>query len=196
MTKPKEAFNYYNIDCGFIPAPVKLAFSDEVFAEILKDHNINTKEKALELGMAEVHQFTEGKNTLIVMVFNLEECVTADPSLLVSTICHEAVHCAHRVMEYAGDDKADWGEETFCYLADSIARQVYVGIQIEVMKRARKTNRGLPKQKGKAGGGSVVQVDIEHNRGTGQVGDIKPAGIFYRAEDGERDIKSPPDSGI
>jgi hypothetical protein len=86
-------------------------------------------------------------------------------------------------MEYAGDDKADWGEETFCYLADSIARQVYVGIQTEVNKRARKTNRSVPKQKSKRGGGTVVQVDKLSDGLSGQDSDTKPADPFHRIKD-------------
>jgi hypothetical protein len=143
---------------------VKLCFSNESFAEILKDHNINTKEQALELGMAEVHLFTEGKNSLIVMVFDMKECLSADPSLLVSTICHESVHCAHRVLEYAGDEKEDWGEEVFCYLTDSIAKQVYVGFQQEANKRAGKTDRSKTQKTSKGKRGSLIQMGIERDR--------------------------------
>jgi hypothetical protein len=144
--KPKK-FDYYNIDTGFLPSQLKLCFSNEVFQKILKDHNIQTKEEALELGMAETHIFTEGKKAVMVVVFDLVECDSADPSLLVSTICHESVHCAYRVLEYSGDEVGDWSEETFAYLTDHISKQIYTGIQVE--KRKREEHRIAAEQKGK-----------------------------------------------
>jgi len=190
-TKQKPKYDYYNVDTGFIPAPVKLTFSNDVFAEILRDHNITTKDQALELGMAEVHTFTEGKKHLIIMVFDYEECLSADPSLLVSTICHESVHCAHRVMDYAGDDRADWGEETFCYLTDHIAKQVYVAFQVESQKRAGKNNRAVSKQKSKRSGRTVLQVGEFNQRGAGSSGDTQPTGEVRGVENSNGETQPP-----
>jgi len=174
ITKQKPKYDYYNIDCGFLPAQLKLCFSNEVFQQILKDHNITTKEEALELGMAETHIFQEGKKSVMVVVFDLAECDSADPSLLVATICHESVHCAYRVLEYSGDEVGDWSEETFAYLTDHIAKQIYTGIQVE--KRKREDNRILSEQKGKRKPRTKLQVDIDNHGGTGQDSNPKPAG--------------------
>jgi hypothetical protein len=187
--KPKK-FDYYNVDCGFFPAQLKLCFSDAVFQQILKDHKIDTKEEALELGLAETHVFQQGKKSVIVVVFDLAECITADPSFMVSTIAHESVHCAYRVLEYAGEEEGEWGEETFAYLTDHIAKQIYVGIQTEATKRAGKTDRAVSKQKGKRVRGNVPKVDLQHNGSAGQNSISEQTSALGRTQDSNGSIES------
>ena len=193
-TKPKPKFNYYAIDTGFLPSQLKLCFSNEVFQQILKDHQINTKEEALELGMAETHIFTEGKKSVMVVVFDLEECDSADPSLLVSTICHESVHCAYRVLEYAGDEVGDWSEETFAYLTDHIAKQIYTGIQVE--KHKREEHRVLSEQKGKRKPRTKLQVDQLSDGGTGQNSGYESASVVRGTENGNGQTQRKTRAGI
>jgi hypothetical protein len=187
--KPKK-YEYYNVDCGFFPAQLKLCFSDAVFQQILKDHKIDTKEEALELGLAETHVFQQGKRSVIVVVFDLAECLTADPSFMVSTIAHESVHCAYRVLEYAGEEEGEWGEETFAYLTDHIAKQIYVGIQTEATKRAGKENRAVPKQKGKRVGRVVPKIPVNNIGSTRQNDSDKFKNIICGAENDERGTES------
>ena len=175
--KPKK-FNYYNVDAGHFPAQIKLCFSDDVFQEVLKDHKIPVKEHAFTIGMAETHNFSQtGGANLIVVAFNLEECDSADPSLLISTIAHESYHIACRVFDHIGEDEA--GEESTAYLLDHIAKQLYAGIIVEKGKRANtgKRDRSPPKQAGKESGRTKLQVGQLGSGGSGSHTVFKPASI-------------------
>ena len=100
--KPKP-YSYYTVDSGFYNAPVKLCFSVQAFNDILKDHNINTKETALSIGVAECHYFTENKAALIILVFDFDELENdEDMSNIFATIVHESCHCVRRIFEYIG----------------------------------------------------------------------------------------------
>ena len=184
--KPKK-FNYYNVDAGHFPAQIKLCFSDDVFQEILRDHKIPIKEHAFTIGMAETHNFSQtGGANLIVVAFNLEECDSADPSLLISTIAHESYHIAQRVFDHIGEDEA--GEESTAYLLDHIAKQLYAGIIVEKGKRANtgKRDRSPPKQAGKESGRTKLQMDQLSSGGAGQDSAVEQPSVVRGAQDGER----------
>ena len=184
--KPKK-FNYYSVDAGHFPAQIKLCFSDEVFGEILRDHKIPLKEHAFTIGMAETHNFSQaGGANLIVVAFNLEECDTADPALLISTIAHESYHIARRVFDHIGEDEA--GEESTAYLLDHIAKQLYAGIRVEKEKRANigKGNRSSSKQAGKESGRTKLQVDLNSSGGAGQDHTIESEGVVRGTENSDR----------
>jgi len=73
MIKKKKSYNYYKLNVGFFPDVVKLCFDDKVFQQILKDHNITLKASALDTGCAETHQIGDGKQGIIILVFNIAE---------------------------------------------------------------------------------------------------------------------------
>lgn len=171
---PKE-WGYYHVDCGHFPAQIKLCFSNEMFQRVLKDHGITHKTSALDEGIAETHYLTDGKEGVIVLAFDLKECVDEDPSYLAGVIAHEATHCVCRVFEHIGEPVEEIGEESRAYLTEHIVKQITAGIRMEMDKNARKENRKLLKQKGKGDGRAEPKVDQHNNGGPGQDSDTKPS---------------------
>lgn len=170
---PKE-WGYYHVDCGHFPAQIKLCFSNEMFQRVLKDHGITHKTSALDEGIAETHYLTDGKEGVIVLAFDLKECVDEDPSYLAGVIAHEATHCVCRVFEHIGEPVEEIGEESRAYLTEHIVKQITAGIRMEMDKNARKENRRLPKQKSKGDGRAEPKVDQHDNGRPGQDSHTKP----------------------
>lgn len=164
---PKN-WGYYHIDCGHFPAQIKLCFSNETFQKILADHGITLKASALDEGVAETHYLTDGKEGVIVMAFDLKECVDEDPAYLAGVIAHEATHCVCRVFEHIGEPPEEIGEESRAYLTEHIVKQITTGIRMEMDKNAREADRKLSKQKGKGAQGPEPKVDQHDNGGAGQ----------------------------
>lgn len=174
---PKE-FGYYHVDCGHFPAQIKLCFSDDMFQRVLRDHGIREKATALDEGIAETHYLTDGKQGIIILAFDLDECIDEDPAYLAGVIAHEATHCVCRVFEHIGEEPDEIGEESRAYLTEHIVKQITTGISMELDKRARKASRKPSRQKGKAGGGIEPKVDIVNNRRPGPNSVSQPAGAF------------------
>lgn len=163
---PKN-WGYYHVDCGHFPAQIKLCFSNEMFQKILLDHGIAYKASALDEGIAETHYLTDGKEGVIVLAFDLKECVNEDPAYLAGVIAHEATHCVCRVFEHIGEPVEEIGEESRAYLTEHIVKQITTGIRMEMDKNARKADRELSKQKGKGAQGPEPKVDKHDNGGPG-----------------------------
>jgi len=161
---PKN-WGYYHVDCGHFPAQIKLCFSNETFQKILLDHGIAMKASALDEGIAETHYLTDGKEGVIVLAFDLKECVDEDPAYLAGVIAHEATHCVCRVFEHIGEPPEEIGEESRAYLTEHIVKQITTGIRMEMDKNARETDRKLFKQKGKGPGRDEPKVDQHDNGG-------------------------------
>jgi len=161
---PKN-WGYYHVDCGHFPAQIKLCFSNEMFQKILLDHGIAMKASALDEGIAETHYLTDGKEGVIVLAFDLKECVDEDPAYLAGVIAHEATHCVCRVFEHIGEPPEEIGEESRAYLTEHIVKQITTGIRMEMDKNARETDRRVSKQKGKGTGRAEPKVDQHDNGG-------------------------------
>jgi hypothetical protein len=161
---PKN-WGYYHVDCGHFPSQIKLCFSNETFQRVLKDHGITEKATALDEGIAETHYLTDGKQAVIIMAFDLKECVDEDPAFLAGVIAHEATHCVCRIFEHIGESPEEIGEESRAYLTEHIVKQITTGINMEIQKNARKEHRTASKQKGKGAGGSQPKVD-QHDNGS------------------------------
>ena len=164
---PKN-WGYYHVDCGHFPAQIKLCFSNETFQKILMDHGIAMKASALDEGIAETHYLTDGKEGIIVLAFDLKECVDEDPAYLAGVIAHEATHCVCRVFEHIGEEVEDIGEESRAYLTEHVVKQIWKGIEMEKEKRAREADRAVSKQKGKRAKRADVQVDKHSDGSAGQ----------------------------
>lgn len=180
MTKK---WDYFHVDCGHFPVQIKLCFSNDDFQKVLRDHDIIMKATALDEGIAETHYLTDGKQGIIVMVFDLEECEGEDPAVLAGVIAHEATHCTCRVFEHIGEEPEDIGEESRAYLTEHIVRQITKAIEVQKERDARKTSRAVPKQKGKAAGRAEPQVDQHNNRRAGQDRVPEPDDPPGRAQD-------------
>lgn len=192
--KPKKKYDYYKLDVGFYPDVMKLCFDDKVFQQILKDHNITLKASALDTGCAETHQIGDGKQGIIILVFNITEIGDTTPEVF-DTIAHEVSHSIDHLAEFIGEDDGISGE-TRAYLTGSLVKQIFKIYEHEKEKRARKTSRVLPKQKSQGNGGPVLQVDQLNQRGSGQNSFFEqqstPSGVknrFWQTE-------PPPNSGV
>jgi len=163
---PKQ-WGYYHVDCGHFPSQIKLCFSNETFQRVLRDHGIAEKATALDEGIAETHYLTDGREAIIILAFDLAECVDEDPAYLAGVIAHEATHCVCRVFEHIGEPPEEIGEESRAYLTEHIVKQITTGIRMEMEKRARKENRSAPNKKGEGKWGPLPQVDQHGDRGPG-----------------------------
>lgn len=151
---------YFHVDVGFFPVPVKMCFTPKAFYKVLKDHGITAQPDMapLELGIAETHSFSTTKEAIVIVVFNLVECVD-NAALLASVIAHESTHVVARILEHIGEDVEDFGEESRAYLTEWLVRQMFTACLVEVGKIAkRKENRTKAGKKGQGEGGPVPEV--------------------------------------
>ena len=175
---------YFHVDVGFFPVPVKMCFTSQAFYKALKDHGIAAQPEMapLELGIAETHSFSTPKEAIVIVVFNLIECVD-NAALLASVVAHEATHVVARVLEHIGEDVEDFGEESRAYLTEWLVRQMFTACLVEVAKIAkRKENRTKTGKKDQGEGGSVPEVGKPvDDGGTGQASVLQqpsdPSGV-------------------
>lgn len=157
MVKKKKNYNYYKLNVGFFPDVVKLCFDDKVFQQILKDHDVTLKASALDCGIAETHLIGDGKDAIIILVFDMS-LVNDNLGELVDTIAHEVSHAVDHLAEHIGEED-NFVHETRAYLSGHLAGQIFKICMHEKEKYARKANRKIPDKKGKRNGRPDVQVD-------------------------------------
>ena len=157
MNKKKKKYNYYKLNVGFFPDIVKLCFDDKIFQQILKDHDVTLKASALDCGIAETHLIGDGKDAIIILVFDMS-LVNDNLSELVDTITHEVSHAVDHLAEHIGESD-NFVNETRAYLSGHLAGQIFKICMHEKEKYARKASRKVSKQKSKGIGGTIVQVD-------------------------------------
>ena len=145
---------------------VKLCFDDKVFQQILKDHDVTLKASALDWGIAETHMVGDGKDALIILVFDMS-LVNDNLGELVDTIAHEVSHAIDHLAEHIGEED-NFVNETRAYLSGHLAGQIFKICMHEKEKYARKTSRKVPKQKSRGIGRTDGQVDLNSNGSTGQ----------------------------
>ena len=166
MVKKKKNYNYYKLNVGFFPDVVKLCFDDKVFQQILKDHDVTLKANALDCGIAETHLIGDGKDAIIILVFDMS-LVNDNLGELVDTIAHEVSHAVDHLAEHIGEED-NFVHETRAYLSGHLAGQIFKICMHEKEKYARKTNRKVPSKKSKGIGGPDVQMDQLSLGGSGQ----------------------------
>lgn len=157
MVKKKKKYNYYKLNVGFFPDIVKLCFDDKVFQQILKDHDVTLKASALDCGIAETHLIGDGKDAIIVLVFDMS-LVNDNLGELVDTITHEVSHAVDHLAEHIGEED-NFVNETRAYLSGHLAGQIFKICMHEKEKYARKGNRKVSKQKSQGTGRPELQVD-------------------------------------
>jgi len=165
MIKKKKNYNYYKLNVGFFPDVVKLCFDDKVFQQILKDHDVTLKANALDCGIAETHLIGDGKDALIILVFDLF-LVTDNVSELVDTIAHEVSHAVDHLAEHIGEED-NFVNETRAYLSGHLAGQIFKICMHEKEKHARKTSRKVSDKKSKREQRAELQVDKLSDGGSG-----------------------------
>ena len=163
----KKNYNYYKLNVGFFPDVVKLCFDDKVFQQILKDHDVTLKASALDCGIAETHLIGDGKNAIIILVFDMS-LVNDNLGELVDTIAHEVSHAVDHLAEHIGEED-NFVHETRAYLSGHLAGQIFKICMHEKEKYARKTSRKIPNKKGQGVRGPELQVDQQRDGGAGPI---------------------------
>jgi hypothetical protein len=162
----QKKYNYYKLNVGFFPDVIKLCFDDKVFQQILKDHDVTLKASALDCGIAETHLIGDGKNAIIILVFDMS-LVNDNLGELVDTICHEVSHAVDHLAEHIGEED-NFVNETRAYLSGHLAGQIFKICMHEKEKYARKTSRKISKQKSQGVRRPELQVDQLSVGGAGQ----------------------------
>lgn len=184
MVKKKKSYNYYKLDVGFFPDIVKLCFDDKVFQQILKDHDVTLKANALDCGIAETHLIGDGKDAIIILVFDMS-LVNDNLGELVDTITHEVSHAVDHLAEHIGEED-NFVNETRAYLSGHLAGQIFKICMHEKEKYAGKASRKLSKQTSKRIGRPVVQVDQLNSGRPGSIGDLIREDLLRGTEDEDR----------
>lgn len=160
-----KKYDYYKLDVGFYPDIMKICFSDDVFQEILKDHKVTLKARALDIGVAETHIIGDGQDSIIILVFNLD-ALNDGMDEIVGAIAHEVSHAVDHMAEYIGEENNITGE-TRAYFTESLARQIYKIITAEQEKNARKADRKVPRKKGNREQRIDFQMDLDGDGSAG-----------------------------
>ena len=181
MVKKKKSYNYYKLNVGFFPDIVKLCFDDKVFQQILKDHDVTLKTSALDCGIAETHLIGDGKDAIIILVFDMS-LVNDNLGELVDTITHEVSHAVDHLAEHIGEED-NFVNETRAYLSGHLAGQIFKICMHEKEKYARKTSRKISNKKSQREQRPELQVDKLSNGGAGQDSIPKRESIPSGAED-------------
>ncbi len=190
----KKKYNYYKLNVGFFPDVIKLCFDDKVFQQILKDHDVTLKASALDCGIAETHLIGDGKDAIIILVFDMS-LVTDNMGELVDTICHEVSHAVDHLAEHIGEED-NFVNETRAYLSGHLAGQIFKICMHENEKHVRKTSRKVSKQKGQGVGRSELQVDQLSHGGAGSNSISAGAGTLRGTEDRNGSIISTPNTSV
>jgi hypothetical protein len=192
-------YKYYHVDVGVFPVAMKLCFDQKGFYDILRDHDIEVNTKALDEGIAETHYISDGREGIVIMIIDLDEC-NEDEFYLQGIITHESYHCTCRVFEHIGQEREEIGEEIFAYTIEHIVKQVSKAVSIELEKRdkkdAGKGNRKVSKQKGEGAQRDILQVDIEHNGSARQDSDTQQKDIPGGTKDGNGSRIGAPKVGL
>jgi len=194
MVKKKKKYNYYKLDVGFYPDVMKLCFDNKVFQQILKDHDVTLKASALDTGVAETHQIGDGKDGIIILVFNIEE-IGDDISEIADTISHEVSHAVDHLAEYIGEED-NFVNETRAYLTGHLVKQIFKIYFHEKEKHVRKANRIKTRQTSKTKRGDMPEIYINRNGGTGSHSIVELQNIIRGAEDGEGKIEQTPRDSV
>ena len=194
MVQKKKNYNYYKLNVGFFPDIVKLCFDDKVFQQILKDHDVTLKASALDCGIAETHLIGDGKDAIIILVFDMS-LVNDNLSELVDTIAHEVNHAVDHLAEHIGEED-NFVNETRAYLSGHLAGQIFKICMHEKEKYARKASRKIPSKKGSGIGGPDVQVDKLSVGSAGSNSILELKSIVRRAEDGDGKTESETRTGF
>jgi hypothetical protein len=194
MVKKKKNYNYYKLNVGFFPDVIKLCFDDKVFQQILKDHDVTLKASALDCGIAETHLIGDGKDAIIILVFDMS-LVNDNLGELVDTIAHEVSHAVDHLAEHIGEED-NFVHETRAYLSGHLAGQIFKICMHEKEKYARKASRKIPKQKGQGEQRTQLQVDQLSDGGAGQNSAAEQSGALRGAQDGNGVTQPTPNSGV
>lgn len=147
---------YYHIDASPFCTKVKLCFDQEGVDSILKDHEIDFTVDAFDMGIAETHYLSDGRDGLVLVIIDLDKC-DHDLHFRCGVIAHESYHTACRIFQHIGQPLYDVGEEIFAYTIEHMVKQMSVAVGKEL--DAREKRRGKIKQARKGKRRPELQVD-------------------------------------
>jgi hypothetical protein len=194
MVKKKKNYNYYKLNVGFFPDVIKLCFDDKVFQQILKDHDVTLKASALDCGIAETHLIGDGKDALIILVFDMS-LVNDNLGELVDTIAHEVSHAVDHLAEHIGEED-NFVNETRAYLSGHLAGQVFKICMHEKEKHARKTSRKVSDKKSKREQRPELQVDQLSVGGAGSNSIPQQPSTLSGTENGDGNTVAAPNPSV
>jgi len=194
MIKKKKSYNYYKLNVGFFPDVIKLCFDDKVFQQILKDHDVTLKANALDCGIAETHLIGDGKDAIIILVFDMS-LVNDNLGELVDTITHEVSHAVDHLAEHIGEED-NFVNETRAYLSGHLAGQIFKICMHEKEKHVRKTSRKVSKQKSERVGRPELQVDQQRDGSAGSDYILDAEMLFRGTENRNGSTVTPPDPSV
>ena len=175
---------------------VKLCFDQAGLNDILSDYAIDLKVSAFDEGIAETHYISDGREGIVVMLIDLDEC-NEDIHYLQGVITHEAYHTTCRVFEHIGEKMDTVGEEIIAYTIEHIVRQVSKAAALELERRnAREERRGVSKQTRKSRRGPELQVDQQRDGGTGSHSTAEQPSVVRGTEDGHRSVIRTTEAGV
>ena len=139
---------YYHIDASPFGTRVKLCFDQEGVDSILKDHEIDFTVDAFDMGIAETHYISDGREGIILVIIDLDKC-DHDLHFRCGVIAHEAYHTACRIFQHIGEKLYDVGEEVFAYTIEHMVKQMSlaVGKELDVREKRRSTTKQTRKRK-------------------------------------------------
>jgi hypothetical protein len=194
VAKKKKKYNYYKLNVGFFPDIVKLCFDDKVFQQILKDHDVTLKANALDSGIAETHLIGDGKDAIIILVFDMS-LVNDNLGELVDTITHEVSHAVDHLAEHIGEED-NFVHETRAYLSGHLAGQIFKICMHEKEKYARKTSRKVSNKKSQGAGRTELQVDQLSVGSAGPNSVPQQPSTFSGVENSDGGFESAPDPSV
>ena len=171
---------YYDIDASPFGTKVKLCFDQDGADAILTDHDIDFAIDAFDLGIAETHYISDGRDSIIVVIIDPAKCDN-DQHFASGVVAHEAYHVVCRIFEHIGQPLYDVGEEIFAYTIEHIVKQMSAALEKEL--NARKASRSKTKQTRKRSGWPKLQVDQQRDGSTGSDSFLGIASVPNRAED-------------
>ena len=171
---------YHDIDASPFGTKVKLCFDQTGADAILADHEIDFAIDAFDLGIAETHYISDGRDSIIVVIIDPAKCDN-DQHFASGVVAHEAYHVACRIFEHIGQPLYDVGEEIFAYTIEHIVKQMSAALEKEF--NARKASRGKAKQARQRKGWPKLQVDQQRDGSAGSDSATKSAGVLRGAED-------------
>jgi hypothetical protein len=196
----KKTKPYYTADTGYFEHKVKICFTEEAFNQAVKDAKITTRHSALDVGVAESHHIQqEGtQNTLIAIVFNMDEMSKMDSLERLGIIVHETVHTVTHVFEHVGEDETKVGDESRAYFTEYLFKQVFAAYATEEDKRerARERNRKSPEQTNQAIIGALIQMAEHDNGGARPNHNPKRKGNVRRTKNSDGDTKPETTTGV
>lgn len=172
---------YYTIDTSPFNVRLLMCFDQAGADKVLSDFDIDFDLDVFDLGVAETHYISDGREGIILVIFDPSKC-DSSTYLAAGIVAHEAYHITCRIFQHIGQPLESTGEEIIAYTIEHLTKQMLTALEKEI--NARKASRSETKQAGQTKRRTNVQVDQLSDGRTGSNSDIKPEDLLRRIENG------------